>query len=344
MRIDGREIGADHPCFVIAELSANHNQRLEVAVELVKKAHEAGADAVKVQLYTPDTMTLPVHDGDFYINSGLWAGVSLWELYSNTHMPWDFYPELKYVADSLGITLFPTVYDLTSLEFAEKHDPAAYKVASFEVGYWELVEAVAQTGRPTIISAGCATEPDLAYFDSLFEEGKLLLLQCTSQYPAAPDPGILDRLGETDPSGVSDHTPGIGFPILCAAAGADLVEKHFWLGAGECADREFSLTPVEFAVMVNGIRSVQECIGQLAQGQAEAQERAQEPAQGLPSPYTRSVRVSAPVRAGGVLTRENTRVVRPAGGADPRLYGGILGRIATRDLAVGAAVTSDDLK
>ena len=325
--INNQYIGDDCPCYIISEMSANHCQRFENSVELIKSAKLVGANAVKVQLYTPGTTTLPIETGDFYMSSGLWKGVSLWRLYEKTYMPWEWYQELLKLAESLELTLFPTVLDLTALEFAEKYDTPAYKIASFEIGDRGLLKAVVATGKPVFISTGCATTDDFAFIDSL-NSPTIILLHCVSEYPSTASALDLDAAC-LDLDGISDHTVGIGFPILCAINGALVVEKHMWLGTGDCADREFSLTPGEFKTMVDAIRGT-EAAGlefEKRRGQAHTGEN-----------FQRSVYVAGDIKKGDVLTRANIRLVRPGYGLDPRLYEDVLGKTATMDMPYGTAL------
>lgn len=334
MRIGNDEIGEGHGCYLVAEMSANHCQRFDTAVDIVKRAKECGANAVKVQLYTPDTMTIPIHTGDFFLTEGLWSGFSLHDLYSHTCMPWEWYPELMAAADMVGITIFPTVYDRTSLEFVQKYDPPAYKVASFEIGDRMLLDALAEMGKPTLISTGCAAPGDFSYIDGVFSRHgtPYELLLCTSAYPAKADMGVLEQLWSRDFHAVSDHTQGIGFPIVCAAHSAYLIEKHFWLGAGDCADREFSLDPGQFSAMVEAIRGVEAAMGELEQGGEPGSDA---------TPYQRSLYAVRPIAVGETLTEENVRMIRPGFGGDPRLYREVLGKTATVRLLDGFRLTPD---
>ncbi len=333
--INNRNIGDGSPCFIISELSANHTQRFDNAVELVKQAKLAGADAIKVQLYSPDTHTLPIEDpnSDFYIKTGLWSGNSLWSLYQHTYMPWAWYPDLLDLAESLDIILFPTVYDLTSLEYAEKYATPAYKIASFEIGDRDLLDAIAVTGKPTFVSLGCASADDIDYVMDVFERCQcpLSLLHCTSEYPANPDSEVFDALDSVC-DGISDHTVGIGLPLLCVANGASVVEKHFWLGHGECADQEFSLSPNEFQAMVSSIRAVEHTLNTMDTISDTAES---------PQNFQRSIYVVKDIVKGEVLTKDNIRIIRPGYGLDPRLYRSVLGKSATTDILYGTALKDE---
>lgn len=324
--VNGRSIGDAEPIFIISEMSANHNQRFENAVALVKAAQAAGADAVKVQLYTPD-ITLPLETEDFQIKTGLWKGVSLYTLYSHTYLPWEQYPDLLDLATSIGITLFPTVSDLTALEFAEKYNTPCYKISSFEIGDRGLLKAVVATGKPVFISTGCATADDFAFIDSL-NSNSIILLHCVSEYPATASVIDIDAAC-LDLDGISDHTVGIGFPIVCALNGAMVIEKHMWLGTGDCADREFSLSPSEFRTMVDAIRGIEATGLELDKHHPHTHPQEN---------FQRSIYVAQDIVTGDVLTRSNIRIVRPGYGLDPRKYEEVLGKIALTDMPMGTAL------
>lgn len=333
--IGDRTIGDGCPCFIISELSANHNQRFEYAVELIKTAKIVGADAVKIQLYTPDSMTLPieVETSDFYINSGLHKGTSLWNLYSHTHTPWSWYSELLGLAQSIGLTLFPTVYDLTALEYAEQYDTPAYKIASCEIGDRTLLRHVAETGKPMFVSMGYATNEDVDFIQGLSNRS-IMMLHCVSEYPAiAQTTDTEDACYEYD--GISDHTVGIGLPILCAVNGAHIIEKHMWLGRGECPDQEFSLTPAEFKTMVDAIRAIEATETEMSKYAPHTKPFGN---------FQRSIYVVRDVKKGEILTTTNIRLVRPGYGLDPRKYETVLGKTATMDIPYGTALKENYYK
>jgi sialic acid synthase SpsE len=333
--INGRGIGEGYPVYIVCEISANHAQRFEYAVELIKTAKAAGADAVKVQLYTPATHTLPIdtEGSDFWLTSGLWKGNALWSLYEHTYMPWAWYGDLLQLAQSLDITLFPTVSDLTALEYAEKYDTVAYKVASFEIGDRTLLRRVAETGKPMIISMGCATNSDFDFIDELPNRGQILRLHCISEYPATATKYALEGSHELD--GISDHTAGIGFPILCAVYGAHVIEKHLWLGRGDCADREFSLNPTEFKTMVDAIRGIEAAGAEMLRHKSNTKPAAN---------FQRSIYVVRDIKKGETLTPANIRLVRPGYGLDPRLYESVLGKTAAMDIPYGTALKENYYK
>ena len=335
--INFRRIGAGEPVYVVAEMSANHNQDFERAVEIIKAAKQAGADAVKLQTYTPDTLTIDCDNRYFRIAEGtIWAGRQLYELYRQAHTPWRWQPKLKRVADRLGIDLFSTPFDVTAVDFLEGIDLPAYKIASFESVDLPLLRKIGNTGKPVIMSTGMAT---LAEIDeavrTLRAAGavELALLKCTSAYPAPADemnlrtiPHLAEAFGV--PAGLSDHTLDGAVPVAAVALGACIVEKHLTLSrATPGPDSEFSLEPQEFQAMVESIRVAEKATGGVRYGTS----RCETPGRAL----RRSLFVVADIKAGEIFTGENVRSIRPGHGLHPRHLGKVIGRRAAADISRG---------
>jgi pseudaminic acid synthase len=335
--IRGRRIEAGQPTYVIAELSANHNQSFDRAVELVKAAKQCGADALKLQTYTPDTITIDA-DGPQFRHAGdsLWTGKRLYDLYGEAYTPWEWQPKLKAVANELGLDLFSTPFDPTAVDFLERMDVPAYKVASFELVDLPLIEKIARTGKPMIMSTGMATLAEIAEaVDAARRAGArgLALLKCTSAYPAPPEemnlrtiPHLAEAFGV--PVGLSDHTLGIAVPMAAVALGACIIEKHFTLSRAEPGpDSAFSLEPPEFKAMVDGVRTAERALGTIHYGLCGKDESSRV--------FRRSLFVVKDVKAGETFTEENVRSIRPGHGLPPKFLGEVLGRRAAADLALG---------
>ena len=338
IEINGRHIGPGGPVYIIAEMSANHGQDFERAVRIVHAARQAGADALKLQTYTADTMTLDVDNEHFRIGKGtIWEGRTLYDLYQEACTPWDWQPKLKREAEGIGLDLFSTPYDATAVEFLEAMDVPAYKIASFENVDLPLIRLVAATGKPLIISTGMATEDEMAEAVETFRGAggrQLLLLKCTSAYPAPPQemnlraiPRLAERFG--CPVGLSDHGLAPAVPVAAVALGACVIEKHFTLSRDLGGpDAPFSLEPDEFAAMVEAVRTTEKALGGARQrqvGKCEAAGRL----------LRRSLFVSADVKAGEVFTVRNVRSIRPGAGLHTRHLDQVLGRLAARDIARG---------
>lgn len=343
LSIAGRRVGPGEPVYVIAEMSANHHQEFEQAVRLVRAARAAGADAVKLQTYTPDTLTLDSGREPFRIGGGtLWDGKTLHELYREACMPWEWHAPLQKVAQEEGITLFSTAYDPSAVDYLEALEVPVHKVASFELVDIPLIERMARTGKPMIMSTGMAT---LAEIDEAVRVARgagataLALLKCTSAYPAPPDEMNLlgiRLLAERFqvPVGLSDHTMGIAAPSAAVALGASIVEKHFTLSrATPGPDSAFSLEPDELRAMVEAIRTVERALGEPALGPA--------PREAATRAFRRSLFVSRAVRAGEPFTADNVRSVRPAHGLHTRHLPEVLGARASRDVEAGSPLTWD---
>lgn len=336
-QIKGRLIGLGEPVYIIAEMSANHNQRFEDAVKLVKAAKEAGADAVKLQTYTPDTITIDGNSDLFRHGSeSPWASRALYELYKEAHTPWRWQPELKALADEIGIDLFSSAFDPTAVEFLEGMGVPAYKVASFEIVDLPLIEKIARTGKPIIMSTGMATLGEIEEAVGAARRAgaaQIALLKCTSAYPAPPESMNLrsiPHLGETFgvPAGLSDHTLGTAVPVAAVALGACIIEKHFTLSRRVPGpDSAFSLEPPEFKAMVEAVRTVEKALGKVRYGVGPEEEKSRV--------FRRSLFAVKDVKAGEVLTEENVRSIRPGHGLPPKHLKDVLGRRAATDVARG---------
>jgi N-acetylneuraminate synthase len=341
LSIRGRLVGQGQPAYVIAEMSANHGHRYDDAVRLVHAAKEAGADAVKLQTYTPDTITIDCDRPEFLITGGsLWDGRRLHELYGEAYMPWDWQPKLKAIADDLGIHLFSTPFDFTAVDFLEAMDVPAYKIASLELVDIPLIQRVARTGKPVIMSTGASTLSEIADAVAAYRAANnqaLALLKCTSAYPAPLEEMNLATIPHLAaafnvPVGLSDHTLGIAAPVAAAALGACIIEKHFTLSRSVPGpDNAFSLEPDEFRVMVNAVREAEEALGKVSYEitDHEAPSRA----------FRRSLYVVRDMRAGEPFTEDTVRSIRPSNGLPPKRLGDVLGRNASHDIAAGTPLS-----
>jgi N-acetylneuraminate synthase len=335
--ISGRKIGPGYPVYIVAELSANHRQSYDEAVKLVKAAKECGADAVKLQTYTPDTMTIESDRPEFLIGGGtLWDGRTLYELYREACMPWDWQPKLKKLADGLGIGLFSTPFDKTAVDFLEEMAVPAYKIASLEIFDIPLVQYIAGKGKPVIMSTGTAKleEVDEAVRAARAAGAKqIALLKCTSAYPALPEemnlrniPHLAETFGA--PVGLSDHTMEITVPVAAVALGACIIEKHFTLSRSVPGpDSAFSLEPPDFKAMVAAIRTAEKALGAVRYEVSEREAKSRV--------FRRSLFVVRDMKAGEVFTAENVRSIRPGHGLPPRYLPDVLGKRAARDIQRG---------
>src|SRR5262249_29198649 len=316
--IAGRPIGHGHPVFIVAELSANHRHDLNTALALVREARRAGADAIKLQTYTPDTMTIDVDSAPFRITTGTWGGRTLYDLYAEAHMPWSWHADLKNAAEDQGLIWFSTPFDRSAVDFLETLDAPAYKVASFELIDVPLLEAVARTGKPVIVSTGLATQQEIAEaIDTLRRHGRggMVLLKCTSAYPAEPRDmhlASLPALGETFrvDVGLSDHTRGTTAAVAAVALGACLIEKHLTLDrAAGGPDAAFSAEPAEFADLVARVREAEAVIGAGGAIVPEVSERER------PNlAFRRSIFVVVDMSEGDAFTPDTIRCIRPGNG------------------------------
>jgi len=341
IKIGGRTVGPGHPVYVIAELSANHNQDFDQAVRLIRAAKEAGADAVKLQTYTPDTITIRSHKEFFRIEGGtVWDGRKLHDLYAEACTPWEWQPKLKDVANDLGLELFSSAFDATAVDFLESMNVPVHKVASFELVDIPLIEKMARTGKPLILSTGMATLGEIQEAVRAARSAgasELVLLKCTSAYPAPPDEMNLRTIAElahgfSVPAGLSDHTMGIAVPVAAVALGACVIEKHMTLlRAQKGPDSAFSLEPEEFAAMVAAVRVAEKALGQVqfGAGAREARSRA----------FRRSLFVVEDVKTGEEFTANNVRSIRPANGLHTRHLSDVLGKRAACDIDRGTPLS-----
>jgi len=345
MEIAGRKVGPGQPVFIIAEMSANHNQDFEEAVRILQAAKDSGADAIKLQTYTADTLTIDSGNEHFRIRGGtLWDGKTLYELYSQAYMPWDWQPKLKKVADEIGLILFSTPFDRTSVDFLEDMDVPAHKVASFELVDIPLIEYIASKGRPMIMSTGMSTEEEIRYaVDAARGAGcrELALLKCTSAYPSPASalnlraiPLLAETFGVV--AGLSDHTVGIAAPVASVALGVSIIEKHFTLSRQSGGpDVAFSLEPAEFREMVAAVRTAEDALGEARLGPLEA-ERANRS-------FRRSLFVVMDMKEGDEFTEQNVRSIRPGNGMSPKHLYYVLGKKANRDIKRGTPLGQEHL-
>ena len=344
MKIGEREVGRGARPYLIAEMSGNHNQSIDRAFEIVDAAAAAGADAVKLQTYTADTMTLDVRAPGFVIEDpdSLWAGRQLYELYEEAHTPWDWHKPIMERAASHGMHCFSTPFDDTAVDFLEECGVPAYKIASFEVTDIPLIEKVARTGKPMIISTGMATmgEIDEAIRAARGQgNDQIVILKCTSTYPATPQntnivtiPAMRESFGVE--VGLSDHTMGCGVSVASVAMGAVLIEKHFTLARADGGvDSAFSLEPDEFKMLRVETERAWQSIGKVTFGGTKAEEKSRA--------YRRSLYVSRDIAAGEPLTADNMRIVRPGFGLPPKFYDQMLGKRVTRAVTPGTPVDWD---
>lgn len=343
MFFNGREIGAGAPVYFIAEVSANHNQSYERAVAVIKAAKAAGADAIKLQTYTADTITIKSEKPYFRVGGGtLWDGTTLHQLYSEAYTPWEWQPELKAFTESLGMGFLSTPFDSTAVDFLERMEVQSYKVASSELVDIALLRCIGATGKPVLLSCGMAT---LSEIEEAVKTLKLagteniVLLKCTSAYPCPPDQMNLYTLPHMAATfdllvGLSDHSMGYAAAVAAVSLGACVVEKHLTLRRSDGGpDAAFSMEPEEFAQMVTAARHVERALGSVHYGPTES-ERA-------PVLYRRSLFVCEPIAAGELLTEQNVRSIRPGAGLHTRYYAEVIGRRALRDLEKGTPLSWD---
>jgi pseudaminic acid synthase len=344
--INNRKIGKGEPVYIIAELSANHGQDFKQAVKLIHAAFESGADAVKLQTYTPDTITLPCDTECFKVGEGMiWSGKNLHDLYSEAYTPWEWQPELKRIAEEIGIPLFSTPFDPTSVEFLEKMNIPAYKIASFEVVDIPLIRQIAKTGKPIIMSTGMATLAEIEEAVSCIREtgnDQIVLLKCTSAYPAPPDEAnirTIPHMAETFnvPVGLSDHTLGIAVPVAAVALGAVVIEKHLTLSRSiPGPDSAFSLEPQEFKAMVDEIRITEKALGRVNYQITENEKPSRK--------FRRSLFVVRDIKKGEIFSHENVRSIRPAQGLPPKYLDTVIGKHAVDNYKKGTPLRWDMLQ
>lgn len=342
--IAGRKIGPDSPPFVIAEMSANHNGRIEIAFRIIEEAKRAGADAIKMQTYTADTITLKSDLPDFQIKDGLWAGRTLYELYEWAHTPWEWHRPLFEHAKKSGITIFSSPFDNTAIDLLEDLNAPAYKIASFEAIDLPLIKYAASTGKPMIISTGLADAEEIQEaIDAAHEGGckALAILHCVSGYPAPPEDynlrTILDmteRYGLV--TGLSDHTLDNTTAIASVALGASIIEKHFTLDRnGGGPDDSFSLEPAEMAALCHGAKTAWQAMGRVDYGR--------KPSELGSMKYRRSLYFVRDIKAGDVIMKDDIRSVRPGFGLPPKETENIVGQVASRDVKANTPIAWSDI-
>ncbi len=342
ININGRMVGEGHPAYIIAEMSANHAGSIDRALELVHVAKEAGADCVKIQTYTPDTMTIDCGNEYFQIGKGTWEGENLYSLYQKAYTPWEWQERLRDEAAEAGIDFLSTPFDSTSVDFLEKLGVSFYKIASFELVDIPLLEYIAARNKPIVMSTGMGTLEEITEaVSAIYSTGnrQLALMKCSSAYPAKREEmnlgTIRDLRARFDiPVGLSDHSMGAYSAVTAVAMGASIIEKHFCISrAIENPDSSFSMEPDEFRDMVDQVREVERAIGTVTYGVSQQEESN--------ACFRRSLFVVKDIAAGERLTPENIRSIRPAYGLKPKYYKDVLGRTAKCDLKRGTPLTFD---
>lgn len=336
MKIGNYEINTTSKVFIIAELSANHNGSITTAIETIKAAKRAGADCIKFQTYTADTITIDSNKEDFLIKGTIWEGKNLYELYQEAYTPWDWHAELFRVAEEAGLVCFSSPFDKTAVDFLEKLNVPAYKIASFEITDIPLIEYVASKGKPVIISTGIAVNEDIELaLEACYRMGNhdIALLKCTSSYPAPIDEANMCMVKDLSErykvvSGLSDHTMGATVPIVATCFGAKIIEKHFILDRSIGGpDASFSMDEEEFTAMVKAVREAESAIGKVDYTLTEKQKKGKD--------FSRSLYVVKDIKAGEVITEESVRSIRPGYGLHPRYYAQALGSKAIKNFEKG---------
>ena len=331
---------------IIAELSANHGHSIDTAKKSIELAKESGADAIKIQTYTPDTITLNCDNKYFQINNGtIWDGATLYKLYQEACTPWEWYKELFNYAKEIGIEIFSTPFDKTAVDLLEELETPIYKIASFEINDISLIEYVASKRKPMIISTGVGTEEEIREaVETCRKMGNedITLLQCTSQYPAKLEDANLIMIKDLAErfnvkAGLSDHTMGSLVATTAVAMGAEVIEKHFIIDRSLGGpDSSFSMTPIEFREMVENIRNVEKMIGKVSYEITEKKKKSFK--------FKRSLFVSKNIKKGEILTEENIKSVRPADGISPKYYNHVLGKKVRKDLKFGTPLLFEDIE
>jgi pseudaminic acid synthase len=336
MKIGKHQIGENFPLFIIAELSANHNGSIETAIETIRAAKRAGADAIKLQTYTADTMTIDCDKDDFIIKGTIWEGQNLYKLYQQAYTPWEWHKELFRVAKEEGLECFSSPFDKSAVDFLEELEVPAYKIASFEITDIPLIEYVASKGKPVILSTGIATLEDIELaLDACHRMGNqnIGLLKCTSSYPAPVEeanmamiPDFKERFNVIP--GLSDHTLGSTVPIVATTLGARIVEKHFILDRSIGGpDASFSMNEEEFTEMVKAVREAEKAVGQVTNKPTEKQIKGRA--------FSRSLYVVKDIKKGDVITEENVKSIRPGFGLHPKYLKDVIGLKSKFDLEKG---------
>lgn len=331
--------------YIIAELSANHGGDINIAKETIKAAKEIGANAIKLQTYTADTLTLDCEKDDFIIKGGtLWDGKKLYDLYKEAYLPWEWHKELFDYARSIGIDIFSSPFDKSAVDFLEQFDPSAYKIASFEITDYELIRYTASKGKPIIISTGIASIEEIQDAVDICKSAgnnDIVLLKCTSAYPAPLEdanlltiPNLAQTFGVI--SGFSDHTLGSTAPIVAVTLGAKVIEKHFILDKSiGGADADFSMDKKEFSDMINAIRDTEKLLGKVDYTMTDKKRKSRQ--------FSRSLYIAEDVKAGEIITERNIRSVRPGYGLHPKHLNDVLGSRFTHDLSKGDRLSYNDI-
>tara|TARA_B110001452_G_C15204775_1_gene417948 strand:+ start:33 stop:1070 length:1038 start_codon:yes stop_codon:yes gene_type:complete len=339
MRIDNFEINSTSKVFIIAELSANHNGRIDTAIETIRAAKRAGADCIKLQTYTADTITIDCDKDDFLIKGTVWEGKNLYSLYKEAYTPWEWHKELMEVAKEEGLICFSSPFDHTSVDFLEELKVPAYKIASFEITDIPLIRYTASKGKPMILSTGVSTYEDIALAIKTCREvgnNNIIILKCTSSYPAPIEEAnmlMMQKFAEDfDVNvGLSDHTLGITLPIVAVVLGATVIEKHFILNRSVGGpDASFSLDENEFKLMVSSVREAEKSLGVIDYKLTEKQIASKQ--------FTRSLYIAINVKKGELITNDNVRSIRPGFGLHPKYQKELIGKTFNRDLEKGTTM------
>ena len=345
IRIAGRAIGVEEPPYVIAELSANHNGKIETAMSIIEEAKKAGADAIKLQTYKPETITLKCNSEDFCIHGGLWDGRTLYDLYEEAHMPWEWHKPLFDHARMLDITIFSSPFDTTAVDMLEDLGAPAYKIASFEMADLPLIKYVAGTGKPMIISTGMADAEEIQEAINAAREGgckELAILHCVSGYPAPAEDynlrtiiDMIERYGLV--TGLSDHTLDNTTAIASVALGASIIEKHFTLNRdGGGPDDSFSLEPKEMASLCTGTKMAWQAVGKVDYGRKSSEQDNVK--------FRRSLYFIKDIKAGDIVTADAIKSVRPGFGLPPKYIDKVIGKVVKHDVKVNTPVTNEIFK
>lgn len=344
MKIKNFEISMSSPVFIIAELSANHNGSLEIAIETIKAAKRAGADCIKLQTYTPDTITLNCKKDDFLIKGTIWEGKNLYDLYKEAFTPWEWHKKLFNAAAAEGLVCFSSPFDKTAVDFLEELNTPAYKIASFEITDIPLIEYVASQGKPVIISTGIAGQEDIELaLDACRRLGNndIALLKCTSSYPAPIEEAnmimvkdLAERYGVI--SGLSDHTMGSTVPVVATCFGAKIIEKHFILNKSVGGpDASFSMDEQEFTEMVKAVREAEKAIGNVDYTLTEKQNKGKD--------FSRSLYIVEDIKAGEIITEKNVRSIRPGFGLHPKYLKEVQGKKLNTARKAGDRLNLNDI-
>jgi pseudaminic acid synthase len=343
--IEGRRIATDESPYIVAELSANHNGNIETAYKIIEAAKQSGANAIKMQTYRPDTITIDCDRKDFRIHEGLWDGRTLYDLYEEAHMPWEWHAPLFEHARKLGITIFSSPFDNTAVDLLEDLNTPAYKIASFELVDLPLIKYAASTGKPMILSTGMADIEEIQEaIDAAHESGckELAILHCVSGYPAPAEdynlrtiPDMIERFGLV--TGLSDHTLDNTTAITSIAMGASIIEKHFTLDRNNGGpDDSFSLEPEELKNLCKDTKTAWESLGQTSYERKKSEQKN--------TVFRRSLYVVQDIKAGEILTKENVKSIRPGFGIAPKLFEQVMGRVVSHDIDRGEPLSMEDLE